>query len=68
MQFTEKETLKANEHKNRHSNPQVIRERKVKTTMKCNFTTRLLKFRKLDNAKCLLGCETMRPKRDKKDK
>lgn len=34
--------------------------------MKCNFTTRLLKFRKLDNAKCWLGYKTVRTERDKK--
>ena len=63
-----KEILKANKHKNRHSNQQVIRERKVKITMKCNFTTRQLKFRKLDNAKCWLGYKTVRTERHKKDK
>ena len=66
MQFMIKEILKANKHKNRHSNQQVIRERKVKITMKCNFTARLLKFRKLDYAKCWLGSKTVRTERHKK--
>lgn len=66
MQFMVKEILKANKHKNRHSNQQVIRERKVKITMKCNVTARLLKFRKLDYAKCWLRYKTVRTERHKK--